>query len=205
MPRANPCIFIGYHHGQKAYTISDLVTKTISISRDVKFFENIFPLNSSDKSLPSIVDSFIPIPIYDSDIQNPHFTPETNFVPDSDNNVSSSASPLHDSPIQEPFLRRTTRISQPPIHLQHFVCNSAITEASSSCFHTVTNLCICLSSKSHSISLVVTKTTSQLPIMEIELDFYHEAKGKPQWEEAMRKDLIALNANHTWEIVKLPK
>ena len=41
--------------------------------------------------------------------------------------------------------------------------------------------------------------------MEIKPAFYHEAKGKPQWEETMRKELLALDENHTWEVVKLPE
>lgn len=46
MPRANPCIFVGYPSGQKAYKVLDLITKSISVSRDIKFFETIFPLHS---------------------------------------------------------------------------------------------------------------------------------------------------------------
>lgn len=82
MPRVNPCILIGYPPVQKAYKVLYLVTKSISISRDVKFFENNFSLHSSDRSI-SFPDpnSFILIPIFDLVVQNPDFTPDPNFVP----------------------------------------------------------------------------------------------------------------------------
>lgn len=35
--------------------------------------------------------------------------------------------------------------------------------------------------------------------------FYHEAKDIPVWDEVMKKELDALNKNHTWDIIKLPK
>ena len=46
MSRADPCIFVGYPFGQKAFKVLNLITNKIQISRDVKFIENIFPLHS---------------------------------------------------------------------------------------------------------------------------------------------------------------
>lgn len=34
---------------------------------------------------------------------------------------------------------------------------------------------------------------------------YEEAASKPEWQEAMQKEFEALQANHTWELVPLPK
>ncbi|KAF7839631.1 putative reverse transcriptase, RNA-dependent DNA polymerase, Gag-polypeptide of LTR copia-type [Senna tora] len=44
--RAYKCIFLGYPNGQKSYKLYDMDNKKIVISRDVIFYENIFPFQS---------------------------------------------------------------------------------------------------------------------------------------------------------------
>ena len=41
--RVRKCVFIGFHHGIKGYLLFDLNTKQIFISRNVIFYEYIFP------------------------------------------------------------------------------------------------------------------------------------------------------------------
>lgn len=42
-PRAKPSIFLGYPFGQKGYKLYNLTSHEIFVSRDVVFYENIFP------------------------------------------------------------------------------------------------------------------------------------------------------------------
>lgn len=42
-PRSQKCVFIGYANSQKGYKLYSLETKTVIYSRDVKFYENVFP------------------------------------------------------------------------------------------------------------------------------------------------------------------
>ncbi|CAN1346939.1 Retrovirus-related Pol polyprotein from transposon TNT 1-94 [Linum perenne] len=60
-PRALPCIFLGYPANKKAYLLMSLTNNEIIISRDVIFYENIFPFYSKDKPINS---SPIPLPDY---------------------------------------------------------------------------------------------------------------------------------------------
>nr|GMD39423.1 Retrovirus-related Pol polyprotein from transposon TNT 1-94 [Ipomoea batatas] len=41
--RARKCTFLGYANGTKGYKVYDLVSKELFISRDVVFYEHIFP------------------------------------------------------------------------------------------------------------------------------------------------------------------
>jgi len=49
-------------------------------------------------------------------------------------------------------------------------------------------------SASHNVSTIFTEPVS-----------YNEAASKPAWQEAMRKEFDALQANNTWDLVPLPK
>lgn len=45
-PRATPCFFMGYTVGVKGYKLYDIQKKQFFISRDVLFFEHLFPFAS---------------------------------------------------------------------------------------------------------------------------------------------------------------
>lgn len=76
-PRDIRCCFSGYNPGQKAYKLYDLEDKKVIMSRDVVFYESIFPfIDSNNPEMP---------------IPNPHEEPEFNvnmedFIPADDYN-----------------------------------------------------------------------------------------------------------------------
>nr|KYP76196.1 Retrovirus-related Pol polyprotein from transposon TNT 1-94 [Cajanus cajan] len=61
-PRARKCIFIGFKQGTKGFILFDLKTREVFISRNVSFYENIFPYHSEQQSTP--YNTTTPLPTY---------------------------------------------------------------------------------------------------------------------------------------------
>lgn len=104
MSRANPCVFIGYPFRQKAYKVLNLVTHKIHVSRDIKFFEYIFPLHAiQSKIIPPIHPTccYIPVSQNYSGSHHPTFSPPSQ---------PSNSQDTQNSPILLMPLRRSSRI-----------------------------------------------------------------------------------------------
>ncbi|KAL4575563.1 hypothetical protein LXL04_022410 [Taraxacum kok-saghyz] len=215
MPISKSCVFIGYPFRQKGYKVLDLDTKVISVSRDVKFTEDVFPLqnmpsfNMNDAYFPNIQepdmnDQFSPShPVQHEDFveNNDHIFQEANIndIPSPEINTDSS---------QNADVRRTTRVSTKPAYLNDYICSviSFDENTPDTCSHTITKLFINSQNDKHfhasnNVSSSVFNTINKIP----EPMFYSQAKDNPLWQEAMQKEFEALEANKTWEIVHLPK
>ena len=117
---------------------------------------------------------------------------------------TSSQSPMDSSsPIPSVPIRKSSRLIKVPSYLQDYHCNLASSNSTSlpsyvEVIHPIEhNLSYSHLSDSHK-AFTLALSTHTKP------QFYHEAFHSPQWCEAMSKELIALEANHTWDLTSLP-
>ncbi|KAL6310769.1 hypothetical protein AAG906_005961 [Vitis piasezkii] len=66
--RSRKCVFLGYPFGKKGWKLFDLDTKELFVSRDVKFFEDVFPF-SNPVAVNIIPENIVPmVPHSDADL-----------------------------------------------------------------------------------------------------------------------------------------
>ena len=166
-PRSRACLFLGYPSGYKGYKLLDLETHQISISRNVFFHEDIFPLASSIMSEDGLQ----------------LFTPS--------HSLSSGTTPLSPSPeITSPEIsslshpsshlppKISSRIRKPSAHLQDYHCFNV----DSNTTHLISSsLSYSKISPSH---LSYINTITKIPIPQS----YSEAKNSKEWCEAVDKE-----------------
>ena len=193
--RATKCVFMGYSTTQKGYKCFNPVTKKCTVSRDVKFEEDYPYFTSQGEDL---VDMF-PLP------QNFNYpmlenrsvivSPDCEEVQTDQITASESEDEFysdHSPPSTESQVikRNPPRIRKPPVRLQDYV-----TYASR---HPI-NECISFSKVSTSHATFLSEIDKQY-----EPRSFQEALLLPQWNQAMKEELCALEENCTWTLVQLP-
>ncbi|XP_070013541.1 uncharacterized protein [Nicotiana sylvestris] len=194
-PRAEPCVFLGYHLTKMGYKLYNLTTKITLVYMDVILYENIFHFASSPTSSSFVFPA--PSSLYLSDpstsssptSSTPSFpapsTPYSSFPFHSYLAIVSSHSSSTSSPVA-PFLvlKRSASTHTLSTHLQQFACDLP----PSLCGSSSTSACL------HSLA----------DTAEFEPYSYQQVPPIPAWKKDMRKKFEALEANHTWSIVELP-
>ena len=207
-PRAQPCVFLGY----KLY---DLARRKFFVSRDVLFFEELFPIHSIKEKGTSISHDFleqfvIPCPLIDCleketiiDLTTAERPISKNTLEDNhgvdDHDPCTEDSEETNSPVQIPITiapRKSSRQYHPPSYLKDFHCN--LTSQRSTPFHLTKYLSYKAYSQHHKNYLFNIASI-------YEPSYYHQVVKHQTWRKAMVEEIEAMKRTNTWTIVSLPK
>ncbi|KAK2988883.1 hypothetical protein RJ640_000243 [Escallonia rubra] len=97
-PQIKPVIFVGYPNGQKEYMIYDLDRELIYSSRDVQFFESIFPFASTKDNIVDLQACHTPFGLTDHlpvdwECQETSHAPTNQFTPIPSESTQTSGVP----------------------------------------------------------------------------------------------------------------
>ncbi|KAL0409332.1 UNVERIFIED_CONTAM: Retrovirus-related Pol polyprotein from transposon RE2 [Sesamum radiatum] len=181
-PRAYRCVFLGYSHSHKAYKVYDLDSHMMFHSRDVTFRETVFPF----ASIPPLTDN-IPLPVPFIDTDEPSLASPTLLIHDTSSPQQRTSIPTPTVCVPPP--RRSKRAVTKPIWHKDYVCQ---------CTSYASPHCLPSSYSSAHVSFMANLSTLQEP------STYLQAVKDEKWVEAMGQELVALDANDTWDLVPLP-
>ncbi|CAM8925879.1 unnamed protein product [Rhodiola kirilowii] len=212
--RSTKCIFMGYPIGKRGWRLYDLETRQLFVSRDVIFYEHIFPwatyentttqspqvLSPAAYDLPDIEATSQPITVRGSS------TTITDGQIPSD---SDAVAAINADTVVE--LRRSTRSRQPSVLLRDFVCNTVLpfenptsaaltapASSSSGISYPIAAYVSCARFSGPHANFLAAVTANHEPVT------YKEAVKYAHWRAAMQNELDALEKNGTWEPSLLP-
>ncbi|CAA7015607.1 unnamed protein product [Microthlaspi erraticum] len=230
-PRAKPCVFLGYPSGFKGYKVLDLESRSVSISRNVVFTENVFPFKTSEfvsKAVDMFPNTILPMPAplhfvetmplnctepdseIDCDVRSSSHT-----APDSSASSLHHASSSHPSTIQSSNpvsqeydvgpvnIVRPKRTPKAPSYLSEYHCNSLpLTSYDPLPSHTTPYPI------SDFVSYDQLSPLFQSYIfaynLETEPKTFKQAMASVKWTKAVNVELHALELLRTWDIESLP-
>ena len=191
--------FLGYSIGFKGSVLLDIHSRAIHISRHVQFYEHILPYPSNPLSITTTWNYFS----FDTwtTSNSTHVASPTPHLPIIDPEPSYIDSPSPTSPISPPIIRKSTRTTNPPSHLQDYVCNNTSTSLPALSVNVKYPI---------SDSLSYTNVSSSHCAYSLSIDShiepttYDEASKHTCWQQAMQAELTALENTGTWKLVDLP-
>jgi hypothetical protein len=146
------------------------------------FFEN--DPYYKDQQADYNASDFVPMPIPTTHINSRH---EDSVIEGEVDNLNASADEVPDAPIRP---RRSGRIIQTSTRLKDFITNQVT--------YPIQDYLSYDKVKPDFIAFLSN-------LEELERKTFHEANSLPTWKKAMQNELEALETNHTWDLVPLPK
>ncbi|KAL2237900.1 UNVERIFIED_CONTAM: Retrovirus-related Pol polyprotein from transposon RE2 [Sesamum indicum] len=185
-PRALKCILIGYSMNQKAYKLFDIESNSVLFSKDVQFYEEVFPFSQA----PASLDTILPLPMVPLDSAgslhlHPDHTQSSISQPTPSGHIPASTPVSAPKQTPSPVVRRSSRITRRPLWLDDFV---SVTSNP----HIV-----------HPSNAAYTSFVAPVSILQ-EPKSFQEATRHQQWIDAMKAELNTLEDNQTWILTPLP-
>ncbi|CAM8929156.1 unnamed protein product [Rhodiola kirilowii] len=235
-PRAHPCVFLGYPYGKKAYKAYCLTSHKVLVSRNVHFFEDIFPFKAmAQKSVnknPAVVIPTVHYGVgdfpagkmivtdvgtaynrdedgaefFDTDLslheEESHSNSNISDVPAEEEShskmpaVSAETESQSNSNMPIPFApRRSQRNVKRPGWMQDYQCNTVFNKSSPHSIDKQVTYSHCSPTHRHFLGLISTYKEPRN---------YTQASKDKLWQEAMQKEISALEQNQTWALTTLP-
>nr|KAJ0195950.1 hypothetical protein LSAT_V11C700347840 [Lactuca sativa] len=224
--RADKCIFLGYAFDKKGYKVLSLDSNLVFVSRDIKFYESVFPFklkhsSLTDKSTVLLDDLFS----YDESISYSILLDNTNLEELRGAHQLNGASA--DQNLDETFPSNVSNQSgeaDVPSSDEVVPTSSLLTEENVSfdtnpsdgrTIHMPSRFSDYVVEGKHKYGIERSVNYSALNSENlcfvaslnkiVEPQTYSEAVLDPKWIKAMNEEMEALYRNSTWEIVGLPK
>ncbi|KAK3034295.1 hypothetical protein RJ639_034099 [Escallonia herrerae] len=178
-PQSKSGIFVGHPNGQKGYRIYDLESKVIYSSRDVQFFESIFPFADKKDNIADLKACHTPFGL-------------TDHLPVDWECQAASHAPTGETSKLTQTSDVPTRSNSP-----HNVDLEPLSLGSSSSQDQIPLDQAPGSAETHTAFLAAISSVD-------EPKYFSQAVKHAHWRDAMAKEISALEANNTWTLMPLP-
>nr|CAN82171.1 hypothetical protein VITISV_040546 [Vitis vinifera] len=204
--RSRKCVFLGYPFGKKGWKLFDLDTKELFVSRDVKFFEDVFPFGNPG-AVNIIPDNIVPMGgVAHTEASSATLSPGPEVVPtvglDSlglDNTSNGQSAPMG----------KGMRDKFPSVLLRDFVTHTVVAESPSPATpspqhpsgtpYPIAHYINCDNFSVHYRKFLAAIISSNDP------KSFKEAMKDVGWQKSMHEEIQALEENGMWTLEPLPK
>ncbi|XP_071719484.1 uncharacterized protein [Rutidosis leptorrhynchoides] len=200
--KSEKCVLLGYSNVKKGYKLLSLESNTILFSRDVKFYETIFPYKLKSKAIDISSDNDH-INLFESEFSKPNTSQSPNDeggeITEEDSGIDQN---LIDTPEEETEIIDTTDSNESDSNPEGTNSSSDSEnnndQSNTDVRYPMSNYC------NYSNMNDDVKCFSSSLDKSVEPQSYEEVCKDPKWIEAMNNEIEALHRNNTWVVSDLP-